>query len=299
MSSIIFISNTSSGKIKYMLPLSERIKAARTAEAEELWDIIRDPHPEATSNATMNGNLTEDMAVFIAKRNAATQETLGFLAGDVRFKHSYKLKLAICKNPKTPPRISLAFIKFLRIFDLSDIIRSRHLPVILRQKVELVIKERIPAMPPGIKVALAKRANSNVVVELMAKGDKRVISTCLDSPVLTEEYLHRMLNRPATKPLIIRMIAAHPQWSSRYLIRFALIRKFHTPMAQVTKFIDGMKTADLKELYRDPKLPASTRPFIYRELMDRNETTETAEEEIFNLSDEADENPGNIWDEIQ
>ncbi len=32
---------------------------------------------------------------------------------------------------------------------------------------------------------------------------------------------------------------------------------------------DSMKTTELKELYDDPVVPKSTRPFIYRERMDR------------------------------
>jgi hypothetical protein len=32
-----------------------------------------------------------------------------------------------------------------------------------------------------------------------------------------------------------------------------------------------MKTSDLRDLYSDPKVPLSTRPFIYRELQERGE----------------------------
>ncbi len=281
-----------------MLSIEDKINKAQSAGTEELWTIIRDPNPDVISSATLNKNLTEDMAVFIARRNAASQETLGFLANDVRFRGCYKLKLAICRNPKCPPRVSLALIKFLRIFDLSDITRSKHLPVILRQKIELLIMERIPTLPAGIKIALSKRANSTIILALMEKGEKRVIRTCLDSSVLTEENIYKIINRPATKPLIITMISEHPKWSLRYLVRFGLIRNFHTPMSFVTKFISDMKTKDLKDLYSDPKLPNSTKPFIFSELQDRKESTDIEGEKMFDLSDEEDTDLTDTWKEI-
>ena len=282
-----------------MQTVEEKIQRAQSAGVEELWTLIKDPHPDVISSATLNRHLTEDMAVFIARRNVTPQETLGFLSNDVRFKGSYKLKLVICRNPKCSPRISLALMKFLRVFDLSDITRSQHLPVILRQKIELSLLEKIPSMPEGIKIALSKRANSTIILAIMDKGDKRVISTCLDSPVLTEEHIYKILNRPTAKPHVITMIAEHPKWSLRYLIKFGLIRNFHTPMSHVTKFICGMKTNDLKDLYRDPKLPSSTKPFIFSELRDRNETTDIGEDTVFDLSDDEDADLTETWREIQ
>ncbi len=224
------------------------------------------------------------MAVFLAKKKSTSQEVLGLLANDIRFKDSYKLKLVICKNPKTPQKITLSLLKYLRIFDLGDITKDQNIPINLRQKIEYMISEKIPSLPSGIKIALAKRANINIIVTLLERGDKRVISNCLDSPILTEGHLCNVINKPVTKPLLIKMIAEHTKWSLRYQIRFALLRNFNTPMPLVTKFISKMKLSDLKELYSDRNLPTSTKPFIYRELLDRNETVEIKKEETFELS---------------
>ncbi|UCG78572.1 MAG: hypothetical protein JSV21_01690 [Nitrospirota bacterium] len=282
-----------------MSSIEEKISRAQSAGTEELWKLIRESNPEILSNATLNRNFTEEMAVFVAKKNATPQETLGFLASDIRFKDSYKLKLALCRNPKSPPRVSLSLIKFLRIFDLSDITRSKHLPTVLRQKVELAILERIPTMPAGVKIALSKRANSKIILALMERGDKRVASECLNSGMLTEEHLYQVVNRERTSPFIISCIAEHPKWSLRYLIRYGLIRNFHTPMSFVTDFISGMKTKDLQELHNDPKLPDSTRPFIFRELKERGEPTELSEDRTYDLEGSEDGDLDDTWNEVQ
>ncbi len=271
-----------------MVTVEQRIRAALTAQGEELWALIRDPHPEVVSQATLNRSLTEEMAVYIAKRKTVSAETLGFLAGDVRFKGSYKLKIAICKNPKTPQKVTLSMLKFMRLFDLSDITRDQHININIRQKVESMIAERIPAMPLGNKTALAKRASTNTLLSLMERGDERVIGICLDSPSLTEAHLYKLINNVRTKPAVIKMLAGHTKWSLSYFVRFALIRNFYTPMPYVDSFIRGMKSADLKDLYSDPKVPSSTKPFIFRELGQRGETVDIQREVTYDLHDDDD-----------
>ncbi len=265
--------------------VSERIRAALAAEEEELWKLVRDPHPEVLSNVVLNRNLTEEMAVAVARSRAVTAETIGFLAGDVRFKKSGELKAAICKNPKTPQRITFSLLKFLSIFDLSDISRDLRVPVDTRKKIEFILAERIPSMPSGVKIALSKRASGATLLALMEKGEDRVIEACLESPMLTEAHLSRMINGKATRASVIRLIALNAKWSLRYHVRFALIRNYFTPMSAVLEFIRGMKTADIRELYADPKVPASTRPFLFSELQQRGKTTEGGEEKIFDLSE--------------
>jgi hypothetical protein len=273
------------------MDIEDKIKAAQMVSSEELRKLIRERNPDVLLNATLNRNLTEDMAILIARNSSASPEALGFLAGDVRFKDSYKLKISICKNPKTPQRVTFSLLKFLRIFDISDLTRDQHIPINVRQKIEQVITEKIPSMPGGVKTALARRANSTIVAELMQKGDSKVMSACLDSPVLTEGLLCSIINRRTTKPLAIRLVAEHPKWSLRYAVRFALIRNFNTPMTHVAHFIAGMKTSDLKDLYGDAKLPAATRPFIFRELLERDESTEQKAPETYQLDEEEDLGP--------
>ncbi|NIP92349.1 MAG: hypothetical protein GWO24_02280, partial [Akkermansiaceae bacterium] len=104
----------------------------------------------------------------------------------------------------------------------------------------------------------------------------------------TEERLFRIISRPATKPLVIRAIAEHPSWSTRITIRFALVRNFYTPMKEVERFIRELTAMDLKTLYSDPKLPSATKPFIYRELQRRDETTDLPKDVVYKLEGDED-----------
>jgi hypothetical protein len=272
-----------------MATMREMIKAAQSAEGDNLWMAIKSQHPEALDNASLNRHLTEDMALYIAKNKNTSSETLGFLAGDVRFKEVYRVRLAVAKNPKCPQRVALSLIKYLRIFDLADITRDKRIPSIFRQKVELTIAEKLPALPEGVKSALTKRACAELVVRIMEMSERKVIDSCLESPILTEEYLTKLIRITRTKPIVIRSIAEHSKWAMRYPIRYALLRNTHTPMEYAGRFIEDMKTIDLQELYDDTKVPDIMKPFMFRELKSRGEPLEAPEEIIYELKGDEDE----------
>ena len=271
-----------------MLSHDDKLKLARTSDGEELWKLVRDSSPDVVLNTIFNKDLNEDMAVFIAKNKISVPEVLGMLASDIRFKGSYKLTLAICNNPKTPLKITLSLLKILRIFDLGDITKNQNIPISIRQKIEYSVIEKISALPSGVKVALAKKASINIIIKLLEKGDRNVIYSCLESPLLTEDHLCTLINKPKTKYLLIKTIAEHPKWSLRYRIKYASVRNYYTPMTYVTKFISTLKTADLRELYTDTSLPSSTRPYIFNELALRDESAEIPQDEMYNLSGDED-----------
>ncbi|TAN37509.1 MAG: hypothetical protein EPN25_15305 [Nitrospirae bacterium] len=271
-----------------MLPVEERIRNALSAEAADLWTAVKDPHPEVLTNAVCNPHFSEDMAFFTAKRKNVPAEVLSLLAGDRRFKDSYKLKLLLCRNPRTPQRVVFSLLKFLRIFDLADITRDQHVHINVRQKIEQMITEKLRSLPLGIKIALARRAHSNILLAVMEAGDESVIQVCLENPALTEGQICKLIAMPSTKAPVIRQITRNEKWTLRYYVRYALIRNLHTPLTRVVKFIPGIKTVDLRDLYADQKLPLATRPFIYRELADRGEDVEMPQEEVYALSGDED-----------
>lgn len=258
------------------------------ADAEELWQLLREPSHEVLARAIHNRNFSEEMALFVARQKHADFEVLAFLAHDVRFRDSYKLKVQLCRNPKTPQKVVLSLLKFLRVFDLADVAKDQQVNINIRRKIEYILSERMASMPSGVKKALARRAGGNILALLMEKGDDGVVEACLDSPFLTEGMIYKLLVRSSVKPAFIRLTAEHRKWSSRYYIRYGLIRNFHTPMGYVSRFIKAMKTPDLRDLYSDPKLPSSTRPFIYKELGERGETVLDEEESTFLLSEDED-----------
>src|SRR4030043_2013618 len=252
-----------------MRDLDKAIKLATTASDEELKSLVYHPSSKVISKLLLNNNLTEDLAIIIANRRNISSEILEDIHNNLRWKDCYRIMLALCKNPKTPQKISLSLIKSIKIFDLADLTRNQFVPVNMRLKAEAVINEKIPSIPLGIKIALSKRAGSGVLMKLVEEGKKEVVAACLDSPYMTESEIYRIIKKKKVSPKVIWQIADHSKWSCRYQIQWALILNIHTPLPRVLSFLKNIKSSDLRDLYEAPETPASTKPFIYSELLER------------------------------
>ena len=95
-----------------------------------------------------------------------------------------------------------------------------------------MIVERIPAMPLGNKKTLARKAAGTVLLKMLQDRDPEVVELCLNNPNMVEAHLFKIINREDTTPDTIMMVARHPNWSTRGLIRFSLARNAaHAPVA--------------------------------------------------------------------
>lgn len=236
---------------------------------EDLRSLAYHPSFSIISKLLLDQNLTEEIVLIIANRKNISPKILESIYADIRWKDSYRIKLALCKNPRTPLKISLSIVDELKIFDMADLTRNRSIPINLRIKAEANIIEKILSMPLGIKMTLAKRASNNVLFRLIEDGNKEVVAICLDSPYITEGDICRIINLKRVTSQVIRQIANHPKWSCRYNVQWALILNHHTPLSLVVEFLKNIKTNDLKELYTLQEVPSSTKPFIYKELLER------------------------------
>ncbi len=251
--------------------LDDRISKASQAGPEDIARYLHDSSPKIIKALLNNKNLTEQDALIIANRKNLPGETLQTIYSDKRWADSYQMRLALAKNPKTPLFVSLSIARGLRLFDLADLSGSRLLPLAYRHKLEAIIIERLPALALGLKTSLAKMASGNVLMKMMEDGNPEVVKYCLNNPHMVEANLYKIINRPHTVPGTIRIIAAHPNWSSRYVIRISLMRNRHTPLAQTARFLPDMKTGDLRDLYFDPSVTTGVKPYIHKELWERGE----------------------------
>jgi hypothetical protein len=254
-----------------MNDLEQDLQSAFIASQEELKLLAYHPSSKVLSNMLLNRNITEDIVLIIAGRRNISSEILESLSTDLRWKDAYRIVSALCRNPKTPQKVALSLLKKLRIFDIADLTRNPQIPVNVRMKAEESINEKVLVLPIGIKKTLAKKASGKVLIKLVEDGMKDVVADCLNSPIMTEAMICRIIHMKKIASNVIRQIAEHPKWSLRYDVQWALIRSHHAPLSRVVHFLKNMRSRDLKELYDAPEVPSSTKPFIYRELMDRGE----------------------------
>ena len=259
--------------------IDDRIEKASAANEEEIALFVHDTSPRVVKALLANRNIGEQDALIIANRKNLPGDVLEAIAKNKRWAESYPIRLALAKNPKTPLFVALSISRYLRLFDLAEIGRSHFLPLTFRHKIENIISEKMPTMPLGIKRTLAKISSGNVLLALVQDREADVVKACLNNPHLIEAHLFKVVTRHDTAPGTIRMISEHQKWSSRYTIRLALLRSSHTPLARCVRFLEDIKTLDLKDLYADTSVPTGIKPYIHNELMGRGTDVEKREEE--------------------
>jgi len=266
----------------------QRAELAASAREEDIVNFVYDPSPRVIKAVLENAHLNEKDVATIAGRKNISGALLEAISKDRRWAESYPTRLALAKNPKTPLFVSLSIARYLRLFDLIEIIRCHGLPLAYRRKIEAIVIEKIPTMPLGIKKTLAKQVAGNVLIKMLQDHDPEVIQLCLNNPYLAESHLFKIISRKDTIEKTIRMIAEHPAWSGRTLIRYSLIHNIHTPLVRGVRFFRDMKLIDLRDLYADPKVPVTVKPFIHRELWERGERTiqEEKDEPVYEIGEE-------------
>jgi hypothetical protein len=260
---------------------------ARSAGAEEIAGYLHDPSPMVIRALLENRFLSAKDVLIIVKRKNLPADVLETIFKDKRWKDSYPVQCALARNPRSPLSVSLSIARNLRLFDLEEITRSHHIPLVFRNKVEMIINERLPTMPLGDKKTLARKAGGGVLLKLLMDADGEVVKLCLGNPHITEGHLFKVITRRDIRAETILLITQNPTWSSRSLVRFSLVRNRHTPLTLSSRFIAGMKIMDLRELYADPSLPVTVRPFVHREILRRGEEPKmVVEDKVFEVDEQ-------------
>ncbi len=270
------------------MPESEEMRTGKALDAAEddIAGYLHDPSPKVIRALLRNRRLSEEDVLIIVKRKNLPSDILETIFKDKLWAESYPIRLALARNPRAPLSVSLAIARYLHLFDLEEITRSHFIPLVFRNKVEMIINERVPTMPLGNKKTLAKKAAGGVLLKLLMDADAEVVKLCLTNPHLTEGHLFKVINRSDTRAATILLIADHPNWSSRPLIRFSLTRNAHTPLSRSVEFLSNMKIMDLRELYADPSTPVGVRPLLHRELLRRGEEPKKViEEQVFEIDE--------------
>jgi len=122
------------------------------------------------------------------------------------------------------------------------------------------LRNRGRALTLGERKALARRPRGDVLVELLRDPHPDVIRILLDNPQLTErEAVQIAASRPAV-PAALALVAAHPRWSTRAIVRRALALNPHTPVHLAIRltvtlgpgdWIEVASSADLASALRD------------------------------------------------
>jgi hypothetical protein len=239
---------------------------ARSALRDELNVLLHDPNEAVLLALVENPNLEQKHVAQLLARLDLSPNVLSAIATDRGWIASEAVRLGLAQHPRTPKRIALAAVRQLYLFDLVRLSLLPSAPADIRRVAEEIILTRIPHLPVGQKLTLARRGPSRVAGALLAEGHPQALKLALNNGFLTESQILRVLAKAGVPERVVAAIAQHPKWSAHYTVRVALLRNPHTPPPCLLAFLPNLTVGDLREVVALQGLAPHAAKYIRREL---------------------------------
>jgi hypothetical protein len=143
------------------------------------------------------------------------------------------------------------------------------IPTELKRNAEDQLVSRLPQLPLGQKITLARRGPTRLAGALLAEGHAQIVGIVLDNPYLTEAQVLRVLSREKLPPVVVPAIGQHRKWSITYNVRLALVRHPLSPLATVLAYLPELTVSDLRELASPGIVSESLRKYLQAEVQRR------------------------------
>ncbi len=216
-----------------------------------------------------NPNCEQPHVTLLLDRLDLPSNVIDAIAVHTKWVSSESVRLRLACHPRTPKRIALAMVRQLYLFDLARLSLLPSAPADIKRVAEEMIVSRVPHLPVGQKLTLARRGPSRVAGALLAEGHPLAIKLALDNAFLTESQVLRVLAKRGVPERVVTAIAQHPKWSCQYNVRVALLRNSLTPVSAALAFLPHAKPQDLRDISGLEDLAPHLRKYIQRELQRR------------------------------
>src|SRR5271154_3696972 len=189
------------------LEIEATLARAKTASADELNALLHEATEDILLAVLDNPNLNESHVTLLLERLDLSANVISALAGQGKWAASEGVRARLARHPRTPKRIALASLGQLYLFDLVKIALLPSAPGDIRRKAEDIILTRVPHLPVGEKLTLARRGPGRVAGALLAEGHAQAIKLALANSFLTEAQVLRALAKPGVPERVVAAIA--------------------------------------------------------------------------------------------
>ena len=123
------------------LAVGERVAIARKASPGTLQKLRSDPNARVIEALMENPRCSEGILLPLATSETTTSPVLATVARHPRWGVRYPIRVAICRNPQTPTRVSLPLLPMLKKHDLRTVSREPRIPAPVRRRAQLLLGE--------------------------------------------------------------------------------------------------------------------------------------------------------------
>ena len=250
-----------------MNKMGERKEGA--APGAEFGERLREGSPESLRELAQSPTLNEGEVVLLLARKDLPGELIEEIAARKHLLKAYAVKKALVLHPHTPRIISLRMLRDLYLMDLVQLTLTPGALAELKRNAEEQLIARLPQLPLGQKITLARRGPGRVAGALLAEGHAQVLSLVLDNANLTEAHVLKALSRPKIAPRVVEAVSRHEKWSHSHNVRLALVRQPSTTLSTVLAYLTELTVSDLKELTAPGIVPENFRHYLQAEIQRR------------------------------
>jgi len=245
------------------------IAIAREASAQDVAMLVHEKDEAILLALIENPNLDETHVRILLERLDVSERVLGAIALQKKWLASEAVRFALAAHPHSPRQVALTMVRQLFVFDLVRLALATAAQPEVRRLAEEALISKIPQLPIGQKLTLAKRGPSRAVGAILTEGQAQAVAAALTNPLLTESQVLKSLARAETPERVVSAIARHPRWSSSYNVRLALLRNRHTPLNIVLAFLPNLTMRDLRDISTLESLSPNLKMYIRREVARR------------------------------
>ncbi len=167
-----------------MLPdPAAQVERARAASGDELKALAHETSEEVLLAILENPHCEEPHVTILLDRLDLPANVLSAIAAQNKWIASEGVRFRIAAHPRTPKRIAIAVVRQLYLFDLVRLSLLPSAPADIKRAAEEIIVARVPQLPVGQKLTLARRGPSRVAGVLLAEGHAQAIKIALNNPV--------------------------------------------------------------------------------------------------------------------
>jgi uncharacterized protein (DUF1778 family) len=242
---------------------------ALVATGEELALLLHHAAADVLLALLDNPALEETQLCLLLERKTLPGEIVEEVARRKPMLKSYRVKKSLAFHPRTPRLVSLRLLRDLYLMDIVQVAIVPGVSAELKRNAEEQLLARLPQLPLGQKITLARRGPARVAGALLAEGHAQVVSVVLDNPYMTEAQILRALSREKLSTSVIPAIVHHRKWSITYNVRLALVRHPSAPLATILSYLPELTVSDLRELAAPGIVPESLRKYLLAEVQRR------------------------------
>lgn len=126
------------------LPVAERLKLALKGTREQRAQLIRDPNRIVAAAVLSSPKVNESEIEAFAKMGNVSEDVLRAIANNRTWLKQYGIVLALARNPKTPPGVSMPLLRRLTARDIKVVVRDRNVPEAVRLQARRLDTARQP-----------------------------------------------------------------------------------------------------------------------------------------------------------